>query len=712
MGWKDRAKPATDWKSRARILEVPPAAPGFDQLNLTAPSDYVTTAAPSGLGVDLSPSGVADASTYLADKGSAQMAQRRAKLDAIGKGESFGRGMVSGGTLGFDDEIGGLSGAAVQGVNAAYRTLSGQDPSAWSDLDLADEYAQARDEVRADKAAAEEANPWTYGAGSLVGGAVTTAAPGIAALSAVPKGAGTLTKMAVGARSGAATGALAGAGASEADLTEGDVEGVARDTLRGAEMGGGVGAAIPGAMWLGGKGYDIAKYLAGKGYDLGKWGGQRVLGGATGTPQSVIEYTADNLEKVPNALEPYQMAQRLEDLTEGARSQVSRASGEAQRLLTNKEVPTQDVRDVIDDFVGARLSMGNGQKTDPRLASKMDELGELLTKNKAGSREFRPSSDYTTRIADIEGEIEELAKAAAEARRKAVSGSQGLTTHVNTGFIRQAEKAEKAIADKQLAIERMTALRDKVESTGGRTVEKSTERGLGNFIRQLDREAEASSEGVGAFLPIDKQGLIRMRTAADTAVKQSNPEYAEAMKPVAKMTGALGDFRDAYVKGTGGDTDKLVTRILNNMGKPAARRVGADRALDEFADTFGAPGLRDEMEATAVRNNLFGEVRRPAGSKYVNFMSSLPWVGKPIGAAMDQHGGTIAYNTIKAANRASDAVRTGIDATEDLVSRAAGSKYARVMADAASRGSEALAATHYILQQTDPDYQAHVAEEQ
>lgn len=127
--------------------------------------------------------------------------------------ESGARGLAQGASLGFADEI---SGAA--------ESLFTDKP-----------YAQARDESRANFKRAEEANPMTYGAGQI-GGAVGTAfVPGM-------QGAG-LAKL-------AGMGAAAGLGISEADLTQGDVMGAARDTAIGAGTGLAAGAIAKGASSL------------------------------------------------------------------------------------------------------------------------------------------------------------------------------------------------------------------------------------------------------------------------------------------------------------------------------------------------------------------------------------------------------------------------------------------------------------------------------
>lgn len=105
-------------------------------------------------------------------------------------------------------------------------------------------YAEVRDELRADKKRAQEAHPWGFGLGQVLGGvgsAVATGGVGGAALKLGTKGVAALA---------GAEGALGAAGASEADTAAG----VAKDAAIGAGTGAVLGAGLHKA---------ISKYAAG-----------------------------------------------------------------------------------------------------------------------------------------------------------------------------------------------------------------------------------------------------------------------------------------------------------------------------------------------------------------------------------------------------------------------------------------------------------------
>jgi hypothetical protein len=135
-----------------------------------------------------------------------------------GLAEAAGRGLLSGVTFDFDDEIGAALG------------------SAFSDR----KYKELRDELRAKKAAAQEAHPWGYGLASALGTVGTGLVTG--GLAAGAKTVGGVAKLA------AAESALQAAGNSTADLTEGDVGGLVKDTAVGGAVGGVIGAGLHKAL--------------------------------------------------------------------------------------------------------------------------------------------------------------------------------------------------------------------------------------------------------------------------------------------------------------------------------------------------------------------------------------------------------------------------------------------------------------------------------
>lgn len=198
---------------------------------------------------------------FLAATAQPQFEQRFGRVptgDDPGEIESFLRGGLQGVTLGFADEIAG----AVE--------------SALGDKT----FKQARDESRAEFRRAQEANPISFGAGSVA----SAFAPGLGAVGAVARGARAAT--AVGratqlAKAGAVTGGISGIGASEAD----NLEGAAIDAATGVVVGG-AGAAILGSI------------VQGAGQRLRASVSKTIANGATPGAQRAISRQSDDIARV------------------------------------------------------------------------------------------------------------------------------------------------------------------------------------------------------------------------------------------------------------------------------------------------------------------------------------------------------------------------------------------------------------------------------
>ncbi len=156
----------------------------------------------------------------------------RVEMDpVVGQGESALRGAAQGASLGFADELAGGGEALLDKLRGAHEALG-------------ELYLKHRDESRAKYKAAEEANPGTYMAGQIGGGLATAAIPGLGAGGLVAQG----LKM-------GALGAVAGAGASEAQ----DARELVKDAAVSGLVGGATGVAVGGvARGLG----RVAEHLA------------------------------------------------------------------------------------------------------------------------------------------------------------------------------------------------------------------------------------------------------------------------------------------------------------------------------------------------------------------------------------------------------------------------------------------------------------------
>lgn len=199
-------------------------------------------------------------------------------------GEALLSGFGSGATASFSDELGGAIGA---GLETAASYIPGTDAYEARKIDeqlreqgfsgdlqdkqnLLDKYQESRDYIRDYQKGLQEQHPIASGVGEFTGGLATAPlVPGGAA-----KGAGTMAKIAAGAKQGLVGGAMYGAGASEAELTEGEVGKFLTDTAEAGLGGAAVGGALPavGGLIKGAGRLIPGTKAAGTGYKYGKEG--------------------------------------------------------------------------------------------------------------------------------------------------------------------------------------------------------------------------------------------------------------------------------------------------------------------------------------------------------------------------------------------------------------------------------------------------------
>jgi len=143
--------------------------------------------------------------------------------------ESLRRGGIQGATLGFRDEATGalsaLGGSLVDSLRRGPGELTGEDM-----VRLVTRYQNARDSSRAADDTARGANPGTYFAGEMAGGAAIPAG-------AAASGASLAAKVLRGAGAGGLAGALQGLGTSRDDPSG--------DAITGGLIGGAIGGSIP-----------------------------------------------------------------------------------------------------------------------------------------------------------------------------------------------------------------------------------------------------------------------------------------------------------------------------------------------------------------------------------------------------------------------------------------------------------------------------------
>lgn len=185
-----------------------------------------------------------------------------------------------------------------------------------------------------------------------------------------------------------------------------------------------------------------------------------------------------------------------------------------------------------------------------------------------------------------------------------------------------------------------------------------------------------------------KDALKNTSGALNGVLKDSNPAYGEAMKPVAEQTGLMSDVMKKFGLTTDDNGkvipgDATVGKVMNAIKEGKSESYDM---LDHLKDLTGIDYLQKIQDsATASRFNAPG-----------------------LGFG---HLGGIASKAIDGGQVAKSILNQYIGA-RGVVSNPAVQKYGAILANAAKQGGNQLAATHFVLSTSDPEYQKLANEHQ
>jgi hypothetical protein len=191
---------------------------------------------------------------------------------------------------------------------------------------------------------------------------------------------------------------------------------------------------------------------------------------------------------------------------------------------------------------------------------------------------------------------------------------------------------------------------------------------------------------------------------------------------------SLENIRDSVTQGPenvslqAGETTKRGFQDLSNYNDPSATRankIAADtyRTSVEDAATEANPELANTFKEGKDTYGLIAPIRE-AAEKRASTLNQSPIGGlgdlTAAGAGFIKAGpvGAVIAPIAKrlVAPRLSSSLAVGADKVADLVAQTPQvfGKWAPALQEAAQRGTQSLAVTHYLLQQNDPDFRKHV----
>ena len=494
------------------------------------------------------------------------------------------RAMGQGLSLGAADEIsGGLEAigslVGIRGLGSESLSNVRMETDDEKKQTIADVYREARqDHLDYDKAA-QKANPKSYLAGDLAGSAFSMFIPG----GAVLKTAGLASKLKKGAAIGGAVGGVEGLGRSEADLTKGEIEEAAKDTLLGGAIGATIGGAVP-ALGAGVKALGPGLEKVGKALDP--------YVGATSTRiRNISDEVAAGIAKMDFATST-RTARRLDsvkEFAEGIRKLDPATQEEVALALANGRF------DDVKKLIGPEL-VPEFEKVTKVLNEMADEAAPLLGINKKKNYFPRSVKDYNKLLEKLE--VPTITRSRIE------SALEAARKKLDVPELSPEQAAE--VINKKLKTSlpnlpgRSTNLKQRIiETVDSDMLEAyaNPEEALTNYITRVTDQLETQK-----FL----RNATNKKPGQELDVQETASELVENLVSSGKVVGEqadeLIDLLSARLKASSRGPGKVVSALRNlgysgTIGNP----LSALTQLSDVGLTAGMKGLTNVAKGTVGR---------------------------------------------------------------------------------------------------------------
>lgn len=229
---------------------------------------------------------------------------------------------------------------------------------------------------------------------------------------------------------------------------------------------------------------------------------------------------------------------------------------------------------------------------------------------------------------------------------------------------------------------------------------------LRSIIDKLQGMAKFNEAGnVGTSLAQKVAGDLQYRLKQ--ILETNNPAYKAAMAPSAEAASLSGNLAETFGVEGGKATDKTVRQVGSLLNEPKIEEQDLARKLQEATGM----DLMDIAKASKQRGEFSSS---STGTALKTLMATLGFgagkmTGIPFGGIGGAATGRFASEGIHGANVAKkilDAYLNQSAKWQNSASKAALDKYGPVLVNAAKLGGTKLAATHFVLATSEPEYQA------
>lgn len=186
----------------------------------------------------------------------------------------------------------------------------------------------------------------------------------------------------------------------------------------------------------------------------------------------------------------------------------------------------------------------------------------------------------------------------------------------------------------------------------------------------------------------------------------SNPEYAQAMAPSAEAVGMADDLSRTFKLDSGDATDATFTKVGNVLKDGKTEGMAALEKLKGLTGKDFVKALQDSDVKAAFEASGSGPALKTLMASLgfgIGKMTGIPFGG--IGGAAVGRYMAEGMNGAAVAKKVLDAYIGNKNMWAKSSTRALVQKYGPILANAAKVGGNQLAATHFVLATSDPEYQ-------
>ena len=343
--------------------------------------------------------------------------------------------------------------------------------------------------------------------------------------------------------------------------------------------------------------------------------------------------------------------------------------------------------DAVERYMKNPEAVMNAPTVEESVGNVKSTLGKLREEMLAGSKQSRADLMEEGVQHFYGSEIGRFYQNAADAiKRKA----EGVLTPDEAATVAMLEKQAEPWMQKGIASKKFSAERVK------------------DLIQNIDRKTEgAYSTHPADFNGPDIRQMVGVRSNMNQELRTRAPQYGQTMDEVSRQKELLDEVGGLF------RTDQGLANTLNRVRR--GRAPFAEQSLEKLDKEFGQSTVEDLRNALA-RESFEKGAAGPGGSRNVNLykdifgdlLHKIPGgkaIGGAIGATVDKYGPSIGKDMIDTTMQIKSLLNS-VPGVQTL------GKYAAPLAAAAKRGNQSLAATHFILSQTDPGYKRILDQQQ